>query len=160
MGEYFKPEHRNRRQHANWQDDVIKNWAHLRELPTSDAEKFDVIPITCVERTVMAGRDADNTGRYWAVVDSDFCPWPEVYYDDDYGDAIRVPPFNAITGVAGRPQGSKRKKRVVDESPTHSDGNSSGTDEAFSSDSEEDFGAAGDAEAHLDLDDMLAEDIF
>ena len=53
--------------------------------------RYDVLPITCLESLVFISQDRDNENHKWAAVDSDFCPWTEVYTHDDFTDAISVP---------------------------------------------------------------------
>jgi hypothetical protein len=68
---------------------TVPNWAHVKELPVQHAEKYDILPVSCVEATVFGAKDLDNPGHHWMVIDSDYCPWPEEYDDDTYG-IVRV----------------------------------------------------------------------
>ena len=47
--------------------------------------RYDILPVTCVETAVFGAKDLDNPGHHWMVIDSDYCPWPEEYDDDTYG---------------------------------------------------------------------------
>ena len=82
------------------------------------------------------------------MVDSDFCPWPETYNDDDYGDLLRPRPYLDVTQ---RPNASSRKKPKEEDEFTDEDeyvdeessGSSSSGSELEDSDS---------ANAHSDAD--------
>ena len=72
--------------------------------------RYDVLTVDCVESVVFIAPDADNLGRHWAVVDTDHCPWHELYADDDFGDAIRVQPYQPLMMQVGHNVGNKRKR--------------------------------------------------
>ena len=131
-----------------------RTWLYLKELPHSHPEKYDVIKVSSVEKTVFTAPHADNEGHYWAVIDSDFCPWWEVYEDDDYGDAIRVQAYTPITRLKSRPKGKRKREQNGSSSdsdtPDHPDFDS-GTDADFSSDEEEDSDAAAEADYDSDV---------
>ena len=46
--------------------------------------RYDILPVTCVETAVFGAKDLDNPGHHWMVIDSDYCPWPEEYDDHTY----------------------------------------------------------------------------
>ena len=75
------------------------------------SHRYDVLTIDCVESVVFVAPDADNLGKYWAVVDTDYCPWHEQYADDDYGDAIRVRPHLTLAPPQARGGNNKKRKR-------------------------------------------------
>ena len=59
-----------------------------------------------VEQAVfMAPLNAENPSGYWAVIDSDYCPWSEVYSDGNYTDENRVRPY---FDVEHRPNANSR----------------------------------------------------
>jgi hypothetical protein len=68
------------------------------------SRRYDVLPVTSVEALVFIAPDNDADHHWWAAVDSDCCPWPEVYSYGDFDDAISLPAFPP-------PTGDRRKKR-------------------------------------------------
>lgn len=93
--------------------------------------RYDVLTIDCIEASIFVAPDANNPEYYWAVIDSDHCPWHEVYADDDFGESIRPRPWAPITVArpVGRP--SKVAKCESDSSSEqyeHTDGSSSSDD--------------------------------
>ena len=75
------------------------------------AHRHGVLTIDCVESVVFVAPDADNLGRHWAVVDTDYCPWHEQYADDDYGDAIRVRPYLTLAPPQAHGGNNNKRKR-------------------------------------------------
>ena len=113
-----------------------------------------MILVDCIEAAIYIAPDADNPGCFWGVVDDDFCPWHEVYADDDYGDSVRARPWRMIQDVnlGGRP----RKQARVPQSDTDSDSRSEEHEDATSSsedsDGDEDSGAQHLHDVDLNLD--------
>ena len=68
------------------------------------SRRYDVLPVTSVEGLVFIAPDNDADHHWWAAVDSDCCPWPEVYSGGDFDDAILLPTIPP-------PTGDRRKKR-------------------------------------------------
>ena len=58
-----------------------------------------------MEQAVFVAPHAENPSEYWAVIDSDYCPWPEVFSDGNYTDENRVRPY---IDVEQRPNASSR----------------------------------------------------
>jgi len=104
---------------------------------------------------VFIAPDADNLEQHWAVVDSDFCPWPETYQDGEFEDCIRIRPW---LDVAQRPNAASRKTIVDPEhpdDPSSSDSDEEDDEESSSSDSDEEDSDAedsDDANDHADAD--------
>ena len=68
------------------------------------SRRYDVLPVTSVEGLVFIAPDNDADHHWWAAVDSDCCPWPEVYSYGDFDDALSLPAIPP-------PTGDRRKKR-------------------------------------------------
>ena len=113
---------------------------------------------------VFVAPDADNLGRHWAVVDTDYCPWHEQYADDDYGDAIRVRPYTTLAPPQARGGNNKKRKRGsggagADTASSDSDGSAEEhSDSETSSSSDEDGGGEGDSSDSAAADDVDVHD--
>ena len=112
--------------------------------------RYDCINISAVETAVFIAPDADNLGLHWAVVDSDVCPWPETYNDDDYGDLLRQRPY---LDVAQRPNASSTKKpKAEDEFTDEDESADEGSSGSSSSGSDSDETDSDSANDHSDAD--------
>lgn len=84
---------------------------------------------------------------------SDYCPWHEVYADNEHLDAVQMDPYKIIKGIGGRPTKSQGRKRKS-ENAEHSN-SSSGSDAEFSSDDDhEDYDASAAATVDIDWSDV------
>jgi hypothetical protein len=93
--------------------------------------RYDVLPITSVEQGIFIAPDRDNADHYWAVVHSDYCPWPEKYVFGDFDDATCVSPYPP----ASKSNKKKRKGSARLDDAMHSD---AATDSECDSSSDED----------------------
>ena len=107
---------------------------------------------------VFVAPDADNLGRHWAVVDTDYCPWHEQYADDDYGDAIRVRPYLTLAPPQARGGNNKKRKRGSGGAGAGSSSDSDGSAEEHS-DSETSSSSDGDGGGGDDSDSAADDDV-
>jgi hypothetical protein len=94
------------------------------------SRRYDVLPVTSVEGLVFIAPDNDADHHWWAAVDSDCCPWPEVYSGGDFDDAILLPAIPP-------PTVNRRKKRQRPDA-SDSDSLASNTSDNDSNESESD----------------------
>ena len=124
--------------------------------------RYDVLTIDCIEASVFIAPDANNPEYYWAVIDSDHCPWHEVYADDDFGELIRPRPWAPIT--VARPVGRPSKvARCEVRSESESDSSSEQyehTDGSSSSDESVDDDNCGGLMHDVDLENDVAAGLF
>ena len=89
-----------------------------------------------VEQAVfMAPLNAENPSGYWAVIDSDYCPWTEVYSDGNFTDKNRVRPY---IDVEHRPNANSRTAIALAE-PSSDDEDETVSDCSGESSSEGEF---------------------
>ena len=136
----------------------MHGWLHAR--------RYDVLTIDCVESVVFVAPDADNLGRHWAAVDTDHCPWHELYADDDFGDATRVRPYKPLLVQVATNVGNKRKRAGAQSSGAGAgaDSNESASEEhedTSSSDSDSSESDSGpEAGAGVDVDDPVYQGLY
>jgi hypothetical protein len=102
--------------------------------------RYDVLPITSVEQGIFIAPDRDNADHYWAVVDSDYCPWPEKYVFGDFDDATCVSPYPpASKSNKKKRKGSARLDAMHSDAATDSECDSSSDEDSDSDDVRGDF---------------------
>ena len=114
------------------------------------SRRYDVLPVTSVEGLVFIAPDNDADHHWWAAVDSDCCPWPEVYSGGDFDDAILLPAIPPSTG-------NRRKKRQRHDA-SDSDSHASNTSDSDSNESESDDDNTEDGISESDYDSESVDD--
>ena len=81
----LEPAHGSRRTVSQYENPVIQNWPHLRDI-SQVSQRFDVIEVNGVEEVSFIAPDMTEPGHYWVVRDSDRRLWHEHYGDNGDGE--------------------------------------------------------------------------
>ena len=114
------------------------------------SRRYDALPVTSVEGLVFIAHDNDADHHWWPAVDSDCCPWPEVYSGGGFDDAILLPAIPP-------PTGNRRKKRQRHDA-SDSDSHASNTSDSDSNESESDDDNTEDGLSETDYDSEPVDD--
>jgi hypothetical protein len=83
--ELYEPAHPHKYKTAKWQNSVIPNWPHLRDIART-SERYDCVEFSAVEGVHFVAPDSVTEGCHWAVLNSGTMLWHERYQDVDDGE--------------------------------------------------------------------------